>query len=98
MKDVDNIVEAIIQREFRIKNREVISVFPKLEHLIQNKDVNGIIGILADINNYIDINEMLNEHNLNLEVFINRLLENENINILHEITNKYIESLRKNTY
>lgn len=38
---------------------------------------------------------MLNEHNLNLEVFINRLLENENINILHEITNKYIESLRK---
>lgn len=95
MKDVDNIVEAIIQREFRIKNREVISVFPKLEHLIQNKDVNGIIGILADINNYIDINEMLNEHNINLEVFINRLLENENINILHEITNKYIESLRK---
>lgn len=29
MKDVDNLVEAIIQREFRIKNREVISVSVK---------------------------------------------------------------------
>lgn len=95
IKDVDNIVEAIIQREFRIKNSQVISVFPRLEHLIQNKDVNGIISILADINKYIDINEMLSKNNLNLELFINSLLENKNISILHDITNKYIEELRK---
>ena len=34
------------------------------------------------INNYIDINEMLNEHNLNLEVFINSLLENEKLAVI----------------
>lgn len=95
IKDVNNIVEAIIQREFRIKNSQVISVFPRLEHLIQNKDVNGIISILADINKYIDINEMLSKNNLNLELFVNSLLENKNISILHDITNKYIEELRK---
>lgn len=95
IKDVDNIAEAIIQREFRVKNSQVISVFPRLEHLIQNKDVNGIISILADINKYIDINEMLSKNNLNLELFINSLLENKNISILHDITNKYIEELRK---
>lgn len=98
MSDINDFLPTFYEREFRINNRRQILIFSRLQNLIQNKDKEGIINILSEINNVVNINAILEENNLNPETFIDDLLENENneflLNVLHKITNSYLTEMR----
>lgn len=94
MRDVDNITEAIIQREFRINNRSTMSVFSGFEIFINNKDKEKIFVTLNSISKKINIEDILNKYNMNSDTLINNLLNGNSIEILHMITDKYIETIR----
>ena len=98
MGDINNFLPTFFEREFRINNRRQLLIFSRLQNLIQNKDKEGIINILFEINKVVKINTILEENNLNPETFIDDLLENESneflLNVLHKITNSYLTEMR----
>lgn len=96
MTDVDNIIGALLQREFRFSNKDIVLIFSNLENFIDNKDINQIKIKLDEINKTIDINEVLLKYNINYEQFLEGLItgKTEFKNILHEITDSYIDAKR----
>ena len=95
MTDVKDISETLYEREYRINNRADLLIFSRLQHSISNKNKNEILNILSKINEIIDINNILKENNINPNTFIESLLENKNIDVLHIITDKYLDKKRE---
>lgn len=97
MKDVDNIIFALLHREFRFSNKDTITIFGLLEQLIENKNIFELKKVLNEINDFYNVNEILEKNEINYDDFIKGLLNKEYINILHEITDNYID-LKRNEY
>ena len=95
MVDVKAITETLYEREYRINNRADLLIFSRLQHSISNKNKNEILNILIKINEIIDINNILKENNINPNTFVDSLLENKNIDVLHIITDKYLDEKRE---
>lgn len=100
--DINNVCNALLQREFRLKNKEDYNIFSTIERIISSGSDNSreeLINIINKINETIDIEKHLKKYKLSINEFIELLLINNtnSINILHEITNKYI-ALKREKY
>lgn len=96
--DIDNILNAIIQREFRIQQHEIIHVFHFFEEIILEEDKECFQLELSKIIGEIDIVSILKQNNMKLEELIDGTFSTKNViylNVLHEITNKYIAKKRE---
>ena len=96
--DIDNILNTLVQREFRIEQNEIVQVFPFLESIIEAKDKERFKLELLNIIGEIDVVNLFRENNMNVENLINGVFSDKNssyLNILHEITNKYIAKKRE---
>lgn len=92
----NDIVNSLYQREFMIRETDIYTVFNKFETLVFNGDRSGVIELLKNINNSFDINKILIKHNVSFEEFFYKTMNGE-LDILHEITNRYI-ALKREEY
>lgn len=100
--DINSVCNSLLQREFRLKNKEDYNIFNTIERIISSRSDNSkqeLINIISKINEIVDINSYLKKYDIKQNEFIELLLINNtnSINILHEITNKYI-SLKREIY
>ena len=96
---MNDVINAFLQREFRITENNTIMVFPNILSAIQNGDRNQVIKKIQMMIKDIDINSILDKNHWSLNDFI-ELLMNKNeeaINCLHDITINYIIK-RRNEY
>lgn len=95
---MNDILNSLLQREFRIKHSDIVLIFPYFLNAIENNDREFIIRNLELISSNVNLDEELKNYNLNINNFVDLLLQkNENaINILHNLTTKYIRNKRNN--
>ena len=93
---MNDILNSLLQREFRIKHADIVLIFPYFLNAIENNDRKLIIDNLNMLSHSVDLFEELKNNNLDINEFVDLLLQkNENaINILHGLTTKYIRSMR----
>ena len=93
---MNDILNSLLQREFRIKHADIVLIFPYFLNAIENNDRKLIIDNLNMLSQNVDLIEELQNNNLSINEFVELLIQkNENaINILHGLTTKYIRSKR----
>lgn len=93
---MNDILNTLLQREFRIKAPEIILVFPNMLNAIENNDKEFLLEKLNEISQNLDINSEISQNNWSLLQFVDLLLnKNENaINCLHTICAKFIRDKR----
>lgn len=99
-EDINSVCNSMLQREFRLTNQEDYNIFSTIERIIHFKNSNyeeELINILGKINEVVDIQKYLDKYEITKNEFIELLLINNtnSINILHDITNKYIAAKRE---
>ena len=93
---LNDIVNSLLQREFRLKHSKIIFTFPNILNLIEKGEMPGIVNSLDEIKAYINIEKEIEKNNWSLKKFIDLLLKKDElaINCLREITQKYITEKR----
>lgn len=93
---MNDIVNALLQREFRLKYSNIILLFPLTLNSIENGKINEVKDNLSLISKEVNINEELNKNGLDLDKFILLLFKKDEmaIDILHTIISKYIREKR----
>lgn len=93
---MNDILNTLLQREFRIKSPEIILVFPNMLNAIENKDKEFLLEKLNEISQNFDVNSELSQNNWSLLQFIDLLLNKNEaaINCLHIICTKFIRDKR----
>lgn len=96
-RNIGNIKETIIQKEFSINNDNILNKFSTILNLIKNNNYEQLCKEFVEINKYINTKEILIKNNLTFHEFLVQLLqENQNaISILHSIINSYIDKKRE---
>lgn len=96
---MNDILNTVLQREFRITQSHIILLFPNLMNEITNKNREILLTKLTEISQEFDINSVLLKNNWTLEQFIDLLLNNNKdaINSLHLICTKFIR-YKRNQY
>ena len=96
---MNDILNTLLQREFRIKSPEIILLFPNMLNAIENKDKQFLIEKLNEISQNFDINSEIAKNNWSLLEFVDLLLDkNQNaVECLHVISTKFIRD-RRNKY
>lgn len=91
-QSLNNTLNSILQRRFKMNESETIFIFNNILTLLQNNDIDEVIETLKEIENLINIEKYLNKSNITKENFIKQLTEqNQNaIRCLNEITTAYI--------
>lgn len=97
---LNTVINSILQREFMLQCKEDYNIFSRFEEIIHNQNEDNLIKfgkLFKDISLFVNVNDILAKYNLDLKVFIGRLLngEKEMVNILHNITNIYIMKKRE---
>lgn len=96
MDAINDVANLLFQRLFKKEFSEICSIFQILRQLIDNHDKEKIRLILNEINQHVKIEEYLHDKS-DMNNFIECLIDKKDINILHDITNKYI-MVKRNDY
>ena len=90
-----SVLTSFLQRQFRVKNPDMINVFINTIHNIEDNNIKEAIVIIKEVASIID----LKKYNMSLDYLIMGLInKNENIiRIYNEMTNEYIK-LKRNEY
>jgi len=88
------ILETIFNKKFKKDVSEIDRIFPNLELLIEQHQYDKIKQILIDIDKTVPLKKYIKEE---LDKFILELNKDKNKDILHKITNEYIE-IKKSEY
>lgn len=96
---INEIYEALIQRQFRFEKNDVVEIFPRIIQSANNKDTNSVVSDIYEVVNYLgeDGKEILKEKGYDLNSFIKQIMtspNNEIISILHNLTTMYIDKNR----
>lgn len=93
---MNDILNTLLQREFRIKLPEIILLFPNMLQAIENKDKEFLLNKLNQISQSIDINGEISKNNWSIIQFVDLLLNKNKIAIdcLHIISAKFVRSKR----
>ena len=96
---MNDILNTLLQREFRIKTPEIILVFPNMLNAIENKDKVFLLKKLSEISQNFDINSEISQNNWSLLQFVDLLLNKNETAIccLHIICTKFIR-YKRNKY
>lgn len=98
MKEVNEIANAFIQRQFRLQRPDDYNIFSKFETLLQNKtkeNVLEVVNLLQKINTVVDASSMVG--NVAMNDFVTSLFDHDSaaMDKLHTITNAYIAKQRE---
>ena len=94
---IDNVLESIIQREFKYQYSSVFNWFIDLTNLIDSKKNVNVIERLVAIRRIVGIDDLLKKHNITFEVFVFNLLNDyrdHSKEILHDIYLQYLDYFR----
>ena len=97
---LNNICNSLLQRKYRIENKEDYNIFSNIENIINSHDEDAyykLEKILVKINVLVDVSEYLAKDNINTSQFINMLLKGDKnaLDTLHDITQNYIMKSRE---
>jgi len=85
----NDILNSFIQREFLLKFPEIYNIFSRFEMLVSHGDVGAISNLLVEISQDLSIVSFVNEKGITYEEFLRQIM-NGDLELLHQITNKYI--------
>lgn len=93
---INNILNTLLQRSYRINSSETIILFPTMLNAINSSNKNILLEKLNMISKIVDINKEINLNNWTYEKFVEMLLEKNQsaIDCLHKISTKYITEER----
>ena len=92
----NDVLNAFIQREFRIKEKATYEIFPTIVHAIEDKDYQRVSKLLEKISKYVN----LEEYGTTFEKLFNSLMfkpTDEVMDTLKKITTKYLV-LKRNEF
>lgn len=105
-KHIDSVLHALLQKDFRLKNRNIFNKFNIIKNNLYSKNYEEVIKDLNDIVSYLNthipgyITALLNKYGIKYEQFISNIYNTElidnNLEIINSITNKYILESRNN--
>ncbi len=95
----NDILNSLLQRQFRIEHSSLVNIFPQCLAAIEAKDVETLGNLLIQIDKTYPFTELLVAAGMDQQTFVHGLLEKQNqaITFLHQITNKYL-TLERNNY
>ncbi len=85
----NDVVNSLLQRQFRITNPEIYNIFNAFEMCVFNKNEDGVRELLDAIQSRIRIDEYLVKNNVDYEQFIKQIMKGK-LGVLHQITDRYI--------
>lgn len=93
---LNDILNAMLQREFRLSAPEIVLIFPTMLNAIDSKDRVVLEKNMGILSNVMDVEGELREYDWSVDAFIDELLmKNQTaIDFLHLLTAKYIRSKR----
>ena len=96
-RNMGNIKETIIQKEFSINNDYVLNKFSNIFNLLKNNNHEQLSQEFVEIKKYINIDKFLNKNKLTFHQFLVQLLQDDQntITLLHTIINSYIDKKRE---
>lgn len=91
---INTVCNAIIQREFRIKQPGIYSTFSDIEMAIENKDKSMVIKLLGQLNE--GKNRLCAIFKMEIDRLAEKLLsgDRETLSLLHNVTDDYISEKR----
>jgi len=98
--DINSVCNSLLQREFMLVNKEDYNIFSTIENIVSSNRGTSreeLVSVINMMNTVVDVDKYLNKYEISRNEFIELLLANNSntINILHEITNKYISVKRE---
>jgi len=95
---MNDILNAMLQRQFRMSAPDVVLIFPQTLNAIDSQDRGTVESKINILNSTMDVTGELKEYDWSIETFIDALMnKNETaIDFLHVLTAKYIRSERSN--
>ncbi len=89
---LNDILNSLLQREFKSKNPDIILLFPNILQTISNSDIEGLIPLLKQLETKIPLSSLLQERQLSWEEFTNKLFhyDRDELTWLHDLVSKYI--------
>ncbi len=90
---MNDILNAVLQREFRLNSPEIVLIFPLTLNAIDSKDRVTVEKNVGFLNSVVNLEDELNEYGWSVETFVDALMnKNETaIDFLHLLTAKYIK-------
>ena len=93
---MNDILNALLQRKFRISSPEIVLIFPLTLNAIDSKDRETISNNVDKLSQVVKLDEEVKEYGWNKESFIDALMNKDEtaIDFLHLLTAKYIRNER----
>ena len=96
---MNDILNAMLQRRFRMNHSDIILIFSSALSAIELNDRKGLLKTIDELSEVLDVSKELEVHAWSLDTFVNLLLNKDDvaIEVLHELTSKFIRN-KRNTY
>jgi hypothetical protein len=95
---VNDIVNLALQREFRMKNPDIMFLLTNLKNAIEIGDRNKLVELLNFINEGLSIHDYLKENEWSVDEFIDKLInsDNEALKLIDDIASSFVRDKRNN--